>query len=305
MRKILSVIFFSLIMFNSSFAKNLDVGMHNLDVPSKFYLVNWNETDFADEMCKEFQSCYGIVDKKIYEIVKKLNSGVSFDKIQILKPLISKYQKVMASNKNFERETKGLIKMFKSTLNKNKSGKIFGYYNTGENIEEYELLKEHDIDIDEIKKMSRSELKQLTSEIKDEITSGKNYYMLMDGMFINFDKFIIDKNSNNTPYLIFNGEITYIIGSSKVKIGNIGYYLSEFDKKLFALDGYCFVKCSNFFPTFDKIIEKSFNQNGSTKSVSTSNDANFIEQLEQLNNLYKSGVLTKEEFEKAKKMLLN
>ena len=87
MRKILSVIFFFLIMFNISFAKNLDVGMHNLDVPNKFYLVNWNETDFADEMCKEFQSCYGIVDKKIYEIVEKLNSGVSFDKIQILKPL--------------------------------------------------------------------------------------------------------------------------------------------------------------------------------------------------------------------------
>ncbi|MDC3139458.1 SHOCT domain-containing protein [Candidatus Pelagibacter sp.] len=305
MRKILSIIFFSLIMFNFSFAKNLDVGMHNLDVPSKFYLVNWNETDFADEMCKEFQSCYGIVDNKIYEIVEKLNSGVSFDKIQILKPLISKYQKVMASDKNFERQTKGLIKMFKSTLNKNKSGTIFGYYNTAENIEEYELLKEYDIDIDEIKKMSRSELKQLTSEIKDEITSGKNYYMLMDGMFINFDKFIIDKNSNNTPYLIFNGDITYIIGSSKVKIGNVGYYLSEFSKKLFVLDGYCIVKCSNFFPTFDKIIEKSFNQNSLSKSVSTSNDANFIKQLKQLNNLYKSGVLTKEEFEKAKKELLN
>ena len=305
MRKILSIIFFSLIIFNFSFAKNLNVGMHNLDVPSKFYLVNWNETNFADEMCKEFQSCYGIVDKKIYEIVEKLNSGVSFDKIQILKPLISKYQKVMLSDKNFEKETKSLISMFKSTLKKNKSGIIFGYYNTAENIEEYELLKEYNIDIDKIKKMSKSELKKLTREIKDKITSGKNYYMLMDGMFINFDKFIIDKNSNNTPYLIFNGDITYIIGSSKVKIGNVGYYLSEFDKKLFVLDGYCIVNCSNFFSTFDIIIEKSFNQNSLTKSVSTSNGANFIEQLKQLNNLYKSGVLTKEEFEKAKKKLLN
>ncbi len=55
MRKILSVIFFSLIMFNISFAKNLDVGMHNLDVPSKFYLVNWNETDFANETGKNIQ----------------------------------------------------------------------------------------------------------------------------------------------------------------------------------------------------------------------------------------------------------
>ena len=305
MKKILSVIFFSLIIFNISFAKTLDVGLHKLEVPSKFYLVNWNETDFADEMCREFPSCYGIVDKKIYEIVEKLNSGVSYDKIQILKPLISKYQKVIASNKNFDREAKGLIKMFKSTLNKNKSGTIFGYYNSGESIDEYELLNEYDIDIDEIRKMSKSELKQFTNEIKDEITAGKNYFMLMDGMFINFDKFIIDKNSNNIPYLIFNGEITYILTSSKIKLGNIGYYLSEFDNKLFALDGYCLVKCSNFLSDFNQIINGSFNQQSSINNISSTDEGNFIEQLEQLNDLYKSGVLTKEEFEKAKKKLLN
>ena len=118
-------------------------------------------------------------------------------------------------------------------------------------------------------------------------------------------KFIIDKNPSNSPYLIFNGDITYIIGSSKIKIGNIGYYLSELDKKLFALDGYCMVQCSNFFSTFENIIEKSFNQNSLTNNASTSTDTNFIKQLEQLNDLYKSGVLTKEEFEKAKKKILN
>jgi uncharacterized protein YqgQ len=36
---------------------------------------------------------------------------------------------------------------------------------------------------------------------------------------------------------------------------------------------------------------------------SSNND--LIEQLEQLNSLFKSGVLTKEEFEKAKKKILN
>jgi hypothetical protein len=304
--KIIFIFLFLILAFiNNAFSKILDLGTNTLDVPNKYYLVNWNETEFANEMCKEFSSCYGIVDKKIYEIVEKLNLGVNIEEIKILKPLISKYQKVMESDKNFERETKSLIKMFKSTLNKNKSGTIFGYYNSGENAEEYELLKEYDIDIDEIKKMSKSELRKLAKEIKDEITSGKNYYMLMDGMFINFNKFIIDKNSNNSPYLVFNGDITYIIGSSKIKIGNIGYYLSEFDKKLIALDGYCMVKCSNFFSTFENIIEKSFNQNSSTNSVTTSTDLNFIKQLEQLNNLYKSGVLTKEEFEKAKKKILN
>ena len=153
--------------------------------------------------------------------------------------------------------------------------------------------------------MSKLELKQLTKKIKNEITSGKNYFMVMDGMFINFKKFKIDKNLNNSPYLIFNGDITYIIGSSKINIGNISYYLTEFENRLTVLDGYCFVKCSNFFSTFEHIIKKSLVQNTSTNSISNSNDLDFIKQLEQLNDLYKSGVLTKEEFEKAKKKILN
>ena len=41
------------------------------------------------------------------------------------------------------------------------------------------------------------------------------------------------------------------------------------------------------------------------KRVNKSNDSNFIDQLEKLSELYKSGILTKDEFEKAKKKLLN
>ena len=41
------------------------------------------------------------------------------------------------------------------------------------------------------------------------------------------------------------------------------------------------------------------------KTVYKNNNLNFINQLEKLNELYKSGALTKEEFEKAKKKILN
>ena len=304
--KIIFIFIFLIFAFiNNAFSKILDLEITTIDVPNKYYLVNWEQSDFTNEMFKEFSSCYGIVDRKIYEIVEKLNSGVNIDELQILKPLISKYQKVMMSDKNFERETKSLIKMFKSTLNKNKSGTIFNFCNTDQNIEEYDLLNEYDVDINEIKNMTKSELKKMTKKIKNKITSGKNYFMVMDGMFINFDKFIIDKNSKNKPYLIFNGNITYIIGSSKISLGNIVYYISVLDNKLIALDGYCFVKCSNFVSTFDSIVEKSFNQNSLSNSISNSVDSSFIKQLKQLNELYKSGVLTKEEFEKAKKKFLN
>lgn len=304
MKKILIFIFLIFAFINNAFSKILDLGITNIDVPNKYYLVNWEQFDFANEMFKEFSSCHGIVDRKIYEILEKLSSGASVDELQILKPLISKYQKMM-SGKNFERDTKSLIKTFKSTLSKNKSGTIFNFCNTGQSVEEYDLLNEFDVDIDEIKNMTNSELKKMTKKIKNKITSGKNYFMVMDGMFINFDQFIIDKNSKNVPYLIFKGDITYMIGPSKMNLGNIAYYLSELDNKLIALDGYCFVKCANFVSTFDGIIEKSFNQNSLSDSTSNPGDSNFIKQLEKLNQLYKSGVLTKEEFEKAKKKILN
>ena len=43
----------------------------------------------------------------------------------------------------------------------------------------------------------------------------------------------------------------------------------------------------------------------SKKKLEKKSENNIIDQLEALNDLYKSGVLTKEEFEKGKKKILN
>ena len=53
-------------------------------------------------------------------------------------------------------------------------------------------------------------------------------------------------------------------------------------------------------------IIKPLNKEGDTKNIisDTDND-DLVKQLKSLNELYKSGVLTKEEFEKAKKNILN
>ena len=40
-------------------------------------------------------------------------------------------------------------------------------------------------------------------------------------------------------------------------------------------------------------------------NTSSENSSNIVENLNKINDLYKSGVLTKDEFEKAKKKLLN
>jgi len=307
MKKLLLLIFFSFIFLNQSFSKTIDVGLNKLEVPNKFNLIDFSTFKLMNESCEYFYSCYGLVDEKVLEILNQINDGQNYNDIKILKPLILKYEKMMNSDKNFERNFKSFFKLLKSTLNKNNSGILFSYYGTQDDKSTSALLNKYNIDlnIDEIKGMSDLELKKFTKKIKKEITSGSDSFMLMDGMGVKFKKFSIKRNSKNRVYLIFNGDIKYILGSSTIKIGKIAYYFSEIDNKLFAMDGICISNCSEFFSSFDQIVNKSFNSNSSINEISNSNNDDFINQLKQLNDLYKSGVLTKEEFEKAKKKILN
>ncbi len=297
---VLSLIFIS----TKSFTKELDLGMHKIIFPNKFNVINWNDTSFGSSFCQEFSTCFGLIDNKVLEIVNQVESGKNFEEIKVIKPIIAKYNKMLDSFS--DSKVKSLFKTTKSILKKNNSGTFFTYFRTDEKINDNDILSEYGINIDEIRGMSSSELQKFSNEIKNEITSGKGYYMFMDGLFINFDKFTISKYSNNKPYLMINGDITYLLTKSNIKLGNIAYYVSEIDDKLFVMDGYCLVNCKTFFADFEKIIDESFKlENEFTKSMPLKKDTDFINQIEQLNELYKSGVLSKEEFEKAKKKILN
>ena len=297
---ILCLIFFS----TKSFAKKLDLGIHEIIFPDKFNVINWNDTSFGSSFCQEFSTCFGLIDNKVLEIVNQVEAGKNFEEIKVIKPIITKYNKMIDSFS--DTKVKSLLKTTKNILKKNNSGTFFTYFGTDEKINDNDMLSEYGINIDEIREMSMSELLKFSNKIKNKITSGKDYYMFMDGLFINFDKFTISKYSNKKPYLIINGDITYLLTSSKIKLGNIAYYISEVDDKLFVMDGYCVVDCKSFFSDFNQIIDNSFkSKNKSNKSMSSKKDSDFINQIQELNELYKSGVLSKDEFEKAKKKILN
>ena len=297
---ILSLIFIS----TKSFAKELNLGMHKIIFPNKFNIINWNDTSFGSAFCQEFSTCFGLIDNIALEIVNQIEAGKNFEEIKVIKPIITKYNKMIDSFS--DTKVKSLFKTTKNILKKNNSGTFFTYFRTDEKINDNDMLSEYGINIDEIREMSMSELQKFSNKIKNEVTSGKDYYMFMDGLFINFDKFTISKYSNKKPYLIINGDITYLLTSSKIKLGNIAYYISEVDDKLFVMDGYCVVNCKSFFADFNQIIDNSFkSKNKSNKSMSSKKDSDFINQIQELNELYKSGVLSKDEFEKAKKKILN
>ena len=69
----------------------------------------------------------------------------------------------------------------------------------------------------------------------------------------------------------------------------------------------CWVNCSKQTSKFEKMIKPIFSNNVQIQKTtsSTSNNDDLTEKLKTLNELYKSGVLTKDEFTKAKKKLLN
>ena len=297
---ILSLIFIS----TKSFTKELDLGMHKIIFPNKFNVINWNDTSFGSSFCQEFSTCFGLIDNKALEIVNQVEAGKNFEEIKAIKPIITKYNKMIDSFS--DTKVKSLFKTTKNILKKNNSGTFFTYFRTDENINDNDILSEYGINIDEIRDMSSQELQKFSNKIKNEITSGKDYYMFMDGLFINFEKFTVSKYSNNKPYLIINGDITYLLTSSKIKLGNIAYYISEINDKLFVMDGYCVVNCKTFFSDFDQIIDDSFKPKSKSIKIESSNkDTDFINQIQDLNELYKSGVLSKEEFQKAKKKILN
>jgi hypothetical protein len=81
-------------------------------------------------------------------------------------------------------------------------------------------------------------------------------------------------------------------------------FMTTTDNKIFMALSICAKNC-NGKTDFLELIEPANLYVNSNLKNENNRDGNIVNQLEQLNSLYKSGVLTKEEFEKAKKKILN
>ena len=120
------------------------------------------------------------------------------------------------------------------------------------------------------------------------------------------NKFKISKNVYGKLFLKSNGKMIWVMGAMKIDI-KLNLFVTENNDKAYLFMSVCYVNCSKFNSKFDKMIKPIFSTNTQVKKT-TSNiyvSSDLTEQLKALNELYKSGVLTKEEFEKAKKKLLN
>ena len=312
MKLINLIIYLTILIIGSANSKNINIQDINFDVPQSHIYIEYTN-DEVEDFFQEFVNSanikmYLMGPKKYVDLERAILNGEDVMNNQYAKSIMKKMEK-----KNFKDEvqaSKWVMSEVKKIMKKEKIDFISYVIFSDQNLKK--TFSDNDFSgiIDELNQMNSSELAEQTKEIRKMITSlsGNNKSIpINDDMTINLSKFKISKNKNNQLYLRSAGDFIYIFGPMRLDI-DLNFFLTEHNDKAIMLISACYVNCSKFNSKFDKMKKNSFNNIKVNKvNINNSNDinSNIVEQLEQLNILYKSGVLTKEEFEKAKKKILN
>jgi len=145
-------------------------------------------------------------------------------------------------------------------------------------------------DIDDLVQIVRDGLLELYEEMKDP-----SFKYLKDWQFK------IEKNHNQNLYLYSNDSLQSPYLSSRFYQE---IFLTSHEDQILLAISICVKKC-NGSTDFLNIIEPTNLYVKSSFNNEAIDSSNISEQLKTLSELYKSGALTKEEFTKAKKKLLN
>ncbi len=230
-------------------------------------------------------------NKYVKSIMKKAEKKRFKDEVQQSKWLISEAKKIMKKEK---------IDFITYALVSNQSLTKLALEDEGDEVSDM---------ITELETMNNFELKEKTKEIRKQLTllAGNNKSILInEGMTINLNKFKISKNDYGKLFLKSNGKMIWIMGPIKLDI-MLNLFVAENNDSAYLFLSACYVNCSKFNSNFDKMLKPIISKNTKVQKITNniSDSGDLTEQLKALNELYKSGALTKEEFTKAKNKLLN
>ena len=152
--------------------------------------------------------------------------------------------------------------------------------------------------VDKIKDQDIGDLNQVVRDGLIEIYEESNDPSLK---YLKDWQFKIAKNHNGNLYLYSNDSLQSPYVSSKY---HQEIFLTSYKNQILLALSICVEKC-NGSTDFLNIIKPSNLYVVSDPNIVATDSGDFTEQLKALNELYKSGALTKEEFTKAKKKLLN
>ena len=235
-------------------------------------IKKFTDPKFLEKMMKDLKSLYPNADlenmseEEFMEMMEEFNDNPK---------LIKKYEKIFNP----------YIKKFNREYDLDKYTMIL----IGDKNAEY---------LEEIKDESISDLTQNLKDLLEEFYEDSNDPSLKD---IRDWQFEIAKNHNGNLYLYSNDNLQSPYVNSKYHSET---FWTTHNNKIFIATSICVEKCNASTDLLEVIKPTNlFVKSNSIATDSTNND--LVEQLNSLNKLYKSGALTKEEFEKAKKKLLN
>jgi len=290
MKKIIGILFLFFLLNNFSLAKTINIeNKVSLNVLENFNYIKVNPDEVADYYT-DFFNALG-EDLAFYYI--GTNNSIDFanslinDQDKLLEPIISKMER-----KNFSTEKSMfnfLSKEIKKLMKKNKYQGIIWVLVSNENLEDtdLELFEAWKI----LKNMSKAEMNKAALEYKKEFKDGLNIGEI-EGLDFKISKFKIEKNELNSPALDLK------IRSNMFNINwDLEIYAYLKNNKPIIVGSECIGTCKGISGIKNNIVYSK---------IKTSNiSSDIVDQLKSLNDLYKSGALTKEEFEKAKKKILN
>jgi len=317
MKFLLLFLLFSFTLLSSGFSKILNIeNKIQIEVPASHKFIKYDNEEVKnniEEIVQDYDGMeidlYLVGPKKYVDLEKAILDGEDPMDNEYVRSIMNKLER-----KNFKDEVragKWMVSEAKKIMKKEKID--FITYALVSNQSWIKISAEEGGDlgdmINDLQTMDNRELNEATKEIRKEITklSGNNKSILVnESMTINLSKFDIAKNENDELFLKSNGKLIMIFGAIKLDV-MLNVFIAEHKSKTYAFISACYVDCSKFNSKFNNMIKPVFSTIKKTVKTKTTNSSNndLIEQLEQLNSLFKSGVLTKEEFEKAKKKILN
>ena len=316
MKKLLGIVVLGLLWCGSVSSKIININQNlSLDVPNNYEFIKIDDSnsssvlygmgEFFDELGNLELEFYIIAPRAAIDVVKELFDGTEAEDLDVFKTILRKAEK--KNFNSYQSQMKWLVSELKKKMKKEKVSSITYAIVSKQKIKNID--DEEFIDfIKEIENMNESERKEFTDELKKEMTSlsrDNKTVPINEDMSLVIKKFKIAKNQNNKLFVEFNVILKWL---NVVSIpGNL--YLSEKNEYLYLVASECWVNCSKQSSRFKKMLKPMLSNvsqiSSSTTEETGPSENNIVEQLNSLNALYKSGALTKEEFEKAKKKLLN
>ena len=264
-----------------------------LNVPENFNYIKIDADEVADYY-EEFFSSLG-EDAAFYYIgtdnsIEFANALIN-DQDKVLEPIMKKMEK-----KNFSTEKSMLnfvSKEIKKLIKKNKYQGVIWVLVSEENLEDtdYDLFEI----VESLKNMNKADMNKAALEYKKELKEELNLDEV-EGLNLKISKFKIEKNKINSP--AFDLKIAANMFNINWDMEIYGYLKNN---KPIIVGSECIGKCKGVSGIKNMIVYS----NATSTNTSSESSSSIVDNLNKLNDLYKSGVLTKDEFEKAKKKLLN